>query len=243
MADKVAILYDIENTSYKMLAFAIKQAKKISNNIIVVSDWDMHSANPRWKQFFTDKRISADQVERRSTGENSLDYALFDAALNLHRDGINKFIVVSSDSDFSEAAKLFSDRSAVYIMGIGGICSNKLLRKSYDRFLYYPPSIAQKIAHDRCIPSVEPVEQVRLCLIKAYQLAAQRTKWVTMPRLGQALKTLFPEFSFPKDHPHKLRDAVKIYHTSFEWKRDGNMILVKRKRQKYSSSQNPDLTL
>lgn len=54
-------------------------------------------------------------------------------------------------------------------------------------------------------------------------------RWVSICELSLGLKALFPEFIFPQDHPKKLRCVIKLYQSSFEWKKNGNIILVKRK--------------
>ncbi|WP_094604509.1 hypothetical protein SPSIL_052520 [Sporomusa silvacetica DSM 10669] len=229
MSDAVAILYDLENSSFEMLNYAVKKAKKYSSDIRVASDWEMEFSK-RWNQLFARKDLSFIQVERKITGKNSLDYALFDAAVVLQQEGFKQFIIVTTDADFADIAKLLhNERVSTYILGIGGICCSEKLRASYDKFLYYPTGTAQKVANDNCIPKGEPLDEVRECLFKAYSLAAKGKRWVSMHELGQAFKSLYPEFIFPKDHPLRLRGIIKIYHTSFEWKRNGNILLVKRR--------------
>jgi hypothetical protein len=168
------------------------------------------------------------QVERKIIGKNSLDAALFEAALFLQKEGIQHFIIVTTDTDFVEIVKELKKNATSYILGIGGISSNKKLRTVYDEFLYYPPNVLNKVLEDAKIPKGEPNEKVREYLLKAYSQAKKSNKWIPVHLLGSEFKILFPDFAFPKDHPNKFRLIIKIYHTSFEWKRNGKQILVKR---------------
>lgn len=228
MLSIVAILYDRENSSLKALIYAIKKAKEYSSNVIVVSDWKM-GFSKRLDQI-SPKGLSYMHAERNFAGKNSLDYALFDAAISLKRAGVNKFIILTDDVDFVEIIRrLNNDCVPSHVIGIGGISCSKKLQAYFDEFIYYPPSIVIKLKNDYLIPSGEPLDEVRQCLVKAYNFADKGGGWVTICQLAVALKTIYPELVFPNDHPRKLRDIIKLYHVSFEWRRDGNRILVREK--------------
>lgn len=228
MSDVAAILYDRENSSLKALIYAIKKAKESFSNVIVVSDWKMGFCEKLDK--ISTSGVSYMTVDRSLVGKNSLDYALFDAAINLKRAGVNHFIVLTDDVDFVGIVRtLHNDSIPSYIIGIGGICCSKKLQIACDEFIYYPTSILKKLKDDCRIPRGVPLDEVLECLTMAYASAKKLGKWVTITQFAQSIKNLYPEMVYPKDHPRKLRDIIKLYHATFEWRRDGNRILVRQK--------------
>jgi predicted nuclease of predicted toxin-antitoxin system len=173
----VAVLYDIENSSYEMLNYALGKAQKFATNIKVVSDWGKCPNQRRWNRLLVRKDLSFAQIERKNIGKNSLDNALFEAAVSLQKEGVQQFIIITTDTDFADIARFLHMSQQVYILGVGGICCNEKLRIAYDKFLYYPPGIGSKVAHDDDIPPGEPIEAVRERLLKAYNLAKSGKGW------------------------------------------------------------------
>ena len=137
----VAVLYDIENAPFEMLDYALGKARKyLPCKLLAASDWELRPDKKRWNRLMRRKGYTFLQVERKVDGKNSLDYALFDMALQLKNKGVRHFIIITTDSDFAQIAKtLKQDEPTVHIVGIGTEQANQLLRDAYDEFVCYPP--------------------------------------------------------------------------------------------------------
>ena len=139
--ETVAVLYDIENAPFEMLDFTLGKAQKFFPcRMIVVSDWEKHPEQKRWNRLMTRKGYTFRQIDRKVDGKNSLDYALFDMAKILRDEGVRRFLIVTTDSDFINIAKMLREsETPCHIIGVGTEQASQLLRDAYDEFYCYPP--------------------------------------------------------------------------------------------------------
>lgn len=139
--ETVAVLYDIENAPFEMLDYTLGKARKyLPCRMIVVSDWDERPNQKRWDKLIRRPGFTFRQVERTVDGKNSLDYALFDTAALLKQEGVQKFFIITTDSDFAKIAEMLkADGATAYIIGVGTKQASQLLRDAYDEFICYPP--------------------------------------------------------------------------------------------------------
>ena len=139
--ETVAVLYDIENAPFEMLDFTLGKAQKFFPcRMIVVSDWEKHPEQKRWNRLMTRKGFTFRQIDRKVDGKNSLDYALFDMAKILRDEGVRRFLIVTTDSDFINIAKMLREsETPCHIIGVGTEQASQLLRDAYDEFYCYPP--------------------------------------------------------------------------------------------------------
>ena len=136
--DTVAILYDIENAPIEMLQFTIEQAKRyMPCRVIVISDWEAHPEQKRWDKLMEYPDFTFRQINRTYEGKNSLDSALYDSAQILYKEGVRKYFIITTDSDFINIAKLLNSVDKSYIIGIGTQQASRYLRKAYDEFLVF----------------------------------------------------------------------------------------------------------
>ena len=139
--ETVAVLYDIENAPFEMLDFTLGKARKFFPcRMIVVSDWEKHPEQKRWNRLMARKGFTFRQIDRKIDGKNSLDYALFDMAKLLRDEGVRRFLIVTTDSDFINIAKMLREsETPCHIIGVGTEQASQLLRDAYDEFYCYPP--------------------------------------------------------------------------------------------------------
>ena len=139
--ETVAVLYDIENAPFEMLDFTLGKAQKFFPcRMIVVSDWEKHPEQKRWNRLMTRKGFTFRQIDRKVDGKNSLDYALFDMAKILRDEGVRRFLIVTTDSDFINIAKMLREsETPCHIIGVGTEQASQLLRDAYDEFYSDPP--------------------------------------------------------------------------------------------------------
>lgn len=139
--EAVAVLYDIENAPFEMLDYALGKARRFMPcRMIAASDWESRPNKKRWNRLMNRKGFTFLQIERKVNGKNSLDYALFDMALNLKKQGVQKFIIITTDSDFAQIVNtLKADQDSVYVVGVGTHQARAVLREACDKFICYPP--------------------------------------------------------------------------------------------------------
>ena len=138
--DTVAILYDIENAPIEMLQYTIDQAQRYRPcRMIVVSDWEAHPEQKRWDQLMQYPDFTFRQISRTFYGKNSLDSALYDAAQMLYQEGVRKYFIITTDSDFVDIAQSLNAEDPSYIVGVGTKQASEDLRNAYNEFFVYPP--------------------------------------------------------------------------------------------------------
>ena len=182
----VAVLYDIENAPFEMLDYALGKARKyLPCKLLAASDWDLRPDKKRWNRLMRRKGYTFLQVERKVDGKNSLDYALFDMALQLKNKGVRHFIIITTDSDFAQIAKtLKKDEPAVHIVGIGTEQANQLLRDAYDEFVCYPPiqpsAVEPPVTEEKIMVKNDEAEKILPLTVPAAEPAGNLQ--VTIPK-------------------------------------------------------------
>ena len=150
--DTVAILYDIENAPIEMLQYTIDIAQRYQPcRMIVVSDWEAHPDQKRWDRLMESPDFTFRQIRRTFLGKNSLDSALYDSAQILYQEGVRKYFIITTDSDFVRIAEFLNSEDPSYIIGIGTKQASEDLRNAYNEFFVYPPPTEkeQKAAREK----------------------------------------------------------------------------------------------
>ena len=144
--DTVAILYDIENAPFEMLDYTLGIARRFQPcRIIVVTDWDkVPEDQKRWERLRRRPGFTFRPVTRTYLGKNSLDNALYDSALVLYKDGVRRYFIITTDSDFVKIAEALNSGDKSYIIGVGTKQASETLRSAYDEFFCYPPEKPEK---------------------------------------------------------------------------------------------------
>ena len=138
--DTVAILYDIENAPIEMLQYTIDQAQRYQPcRMIIVSDWEAHPEQKRWDRLMEYPDFTFRQISRTFFGKNSLDSALYDSAQILYQEGVRKYFIITTDSDFVSIAESLNAEDPSYIIGVGTKQASEDLRNAYNEFFVYPP--------------------------------------------------------------------------------------------------------
>ncbi len=140
-SETVGILYDIENAPFGMLNYTLNKARRYQPcRTIVISDWEVHAEQKRWEKLMQRQGFTFRQIDRKFHGKNSLDYALFESAKLLYAEGVRRFFIITTDSDFVRIAEaLNSGETPSYIIGVGTKQASEILRSAYDEFFCYPP--------------------------------------------------------------------------------------------------------
>ena len=157
-SDTVAILYDIENSPFEMLNFTLEKAERYQPcRIIVVSDWDARPEQKRWEKLMRRPGFTFRQISRTFFGKNSLDSALYDSAQILYQEGVRKFFIVTTDTDFVSIAESLNADTPSYIIGVGTKQASESLRNAYNEFFVYPPE--EDVKKSKSAETHEPVRE------------------------------------------------------------------------------------
>lgn len=145
-SDTVAIIYDIENSPFEMLDYTLGKARKhLPCRMIVASDWEKRPNQKRWNRLLRRDGYTFRQIDRTTEGKNSLDYALFDTAMIMKQEGVKRFYIITTDSDFVKIAQaLKQNDNDAYIVGVGTQQASKVLRDAYDEFICFPQEQKEK---------------------------------------------------------------------------------------------------
>lgn len=141
----VAVLYDIENAPFEMLNFTLGKARRYQPcRTIVVSDWEARPEQKRWEKLLRRPGFTFRQISRTYQGKNSLDSAIYDSAKLLYDEGVRRFFIITTDSDFVRIAEYLNSGTPSYIIGVGTKQASETLRNAYDEFFVYPPEEKEK---------------------------------------------------------------------------------------------------
>lgn len=221
MSDTIVVLYDIENSSFEMLEFALEKARAIgSAPIYVYSDWTICGKKKKWQDLFHRRQAIFIQIGRALDGKNALDKALFETALTLRAESIKNFVIVTSDTDFIKLAqKLRLDKDA-RVVGVGANIKDEKLKEAYDQFYCYAPSAAPP-AYD----------ETGAFLSRLFAEAANGRVWVPLSEIGTLLKRKHAAVKFPQGYPPQLKKIFALHRDQFELKQEGMLVFARANQQ------------
>ena len=155
--ETVAILYDIENAPFEMLNYTLGKARRFQPcRTIVVSDWEARPEQKRWDKLMRRPGFTFRQISRTYLGKNSLDSAIYDSAKSLYEEGVRKFFIITTDSDFVRIAEQLNSETPSYIIGVGTKQASEILRNAYNEFFVYPPEEKKKAVKAEAGKKEEP---------------------------------------------------------------------------------------
>lgn len=116
----VAMLIDGDNAQPALMDAMVEEAMRYGTMTFrrVYGDWTAQNMNG-WKSILQDHAIQPIQQFRNTTGKNATDSALIIDAMDiLHKEEVDIFVIVSSDSDFTRLATRLREAGKT-VIGIG----------------------------------------------------------------------------------------------------------------------------
>lgn len=161
----VGILYDIENAPFEMLNYTLGKARRFQPcRTIVISDWEERPEQKRWEKLLRRPGFTFRQISRTFLGKNSLDSALYDSAKLLYEEGVRRYFIITTDSDFVRIAQMLNSKEKSYIIGVGTKQASETLRNAYDEFIVYPAEEKETVRKKHACKGAEAGEKAEVAL-------------------------------------------------------------------------------
>lgn len=173
----VGILYDIENAPFEMLNYTLGKARRFQPcRTIVISDWEERPEQKRWEKLLRRPGFTFRQISRTFLGKNSLDSALYDSAKLLYEEGVRRYFIITTDSDFVRIAQMLNSKEKSYIIGVGTKQASETLRNAYDEFIVYPAEEKETVRKKHTRKNAETAEAAEEALEKAEPKANKKAE-------------------------------------------------------------------
>ena len=173
----VGILYDIENAPFEMLNYTLGKARRFQPcRTIVISDWEERPEQKRWEKLLRRPGFTFRQISRTFLGKNSLDSALYDSAKLLYEEGVRRYFIITTDSDFVRIAQMLNSKEKSYIIGVGTKQASETLRNAYDEFIVYPAEEKETVRKKHTRKNAETAEKAEEALDKAEPKANKKAE-------------------------------------------------------------------
>lgn len=134
---RIAVLIDSENVPYKNIGGVLREVAKYGTPTIkrIYGDWTTQQASG-WKGVLLEHALTPIQQYSYTSGKNSTDSAMIIDAMDLLYEGnVERFCIVSSDSDFTRLVIRLRE-SGRYVIGIGERKTPNAFIVACDKFIY-----------------------------------------------------------------------------------------------------------
>ncbi len=134
---RIAILIDSDNVSHKNIGGILSEIAKYGTPTIkrIYGDWTTQQASG-WKSVLLEHALTPIQQYAYTTGKNSTDSAMIIDAMDLLYGGnVERFCIVSSDSDFTRLVIRLREAGR-YVIGIGERKTPNAFIVACDKFIY-----------------------------------------------------------------------------------------------------------
>lgn len=245
----LAVLIDADNISPADADAILQEITDIGDPALrrVYGDWSSSNLSG-WKKKIRQLGMQARQQSANTSGKNSSDIGLVIEAMDiLHSGRFDGFVLVSSDSDFTQlAGRLRED--GLQVIGIGKKKTPASLRNICNRFIFIEniekapedSSDEEEAApedspdEEEAVPREPPTKAVPL-IRAAMDKIEQEDEWYNLGAVGSNIYTAHPDFD-PRTYgspTKKLSDLVKLLKgQGFETRRQANHLQLRWTKKK-----------
>ena len=142
----------------------------------MISDWEERPEQKRWEKLLRRPGFTFRQISRTFLGKNSLDSALYDSAKLLYEEGVRRYFIITTDSDFVRIAQMLNSKEKSYIIGVGTKQASDTLRNAYDEFIVYPAEEKETVRKKHTRKNAETAEKAEEALEKAEPKANKKAE-------------------------------------------------------------------
>ncbi len=227
----LAVLIDADNIPYSNIKGMLDEITKFGIPSIkrIYGDWTKPTVSG-WKPALLEHAITPIQQYSYTSGKNATDSAMIIDAMDiLHREKIDGFCIVSSDSDFTRLATRLREASKL-VIGIGEKKTPTPFIVACDKFIYIEiiskaetaklKSKATSLKASEPVQSEPDVDKIDNEIIKLIKSTindlADDAEWASLARVGGVLNKKKPDFD-PRNYGYpKLTPMIKSLSSYFE---------------------------
>lgn len=219
MENKIALLIDCDNISFKTIDSIIKELDTYGEIIIKRAYGNWRSDNLKnWLQKLTELSIKPIHQIDYTKGKNASDMAIvIDAMDMMHLKKVNSFAIVSSDSDFTPLTmKLLEEGFKVY--GFGTKQTPSSLKNSCSVFTDIL-SLSENTTNEK---TIDPKIQLKENILQIFNQQSPNNESITMEKFNQKLKENHIDF-----HRYGFKqlkvfiDSLDLFHILINDKNQG----------------------
>lgn len=215
-----AVLIDADNVASSNIKGILEEITKSGNPTIkrIYGDFTSSQLNS-WKAVLLENAITPIQQYAYTTGKNSTDSALIIDAMDiLHKEKVDGFCIVSSDSDFTRLVTRLRESSKM-VIGIGEKKTPQPFIVACDKFIYIE-ILNHSLSEADPSGVKKNVDVVDKGLISMLTLTindlADENGWAYLGEVGSQLMRRKPDFD-PRNYGFdKLTPLVKSLRDFFE---------------------------
>jgi uncharacterized LabA/DUF88 family protein len=235
---KLAVLIDADNVPYGSIKGIMEEITKDGIPTIkrIYGDWTK-PAMKGWKESLLEHSVTPIQQYAYTTGKNATDSALIIDAMDiLHRENVDGFCIVSSDSDFTKLASRLRE-SGKMVIGIGEKKTPKPFIASCNKFIYIEilqktdlqegsneskvtgqtkGTPATKKSKKQVNSLLKVDEEIKALLRNAIERVSDDTGWAYLGDIGNSLRVVKSDFDSRNYGFKKLSDMFKSLNVLFE---------------------------
>ncbi|MEO1492639.1 MAG: NYN domain-containing protein [Pseudomonadota bacterium] len=221
----LAVLIDADNVPAKHATEILNEISGIGDPALrrVYGDWSSPGLTS-WKDQIRELGMVARQQTANTKGKNASDIGLvIDAMDILHSDRFDGFVLVSSDSDFTQLASRLREDGRM-VIGIGEKKTPAALRNVCNQFIFIENIVGD--AEDtaaRPKTKREPASKVVPIVRSAMAKIDQDHEWYRLGGVGSQIRAAHPDFDPRTYGSSKLSDLVKNL-PGFETRQTGTHI-------------------
>ena len=241
--DSLAVLIDADNTSarYAQAIFAEITRLGQANVRRIYGDFSTGRL-AAWDPEIKSLAMLQQQQRSNTTGKNSADIALVIDAMDLmHKDKLDGFCLVSSDSDFTRLAQRLREEG-LEVYGFGERKTPDAFRNACHRFIYVENLVDAK--PEQQSPSTGPGTQTKEPPASAVSLIANVIEdtddngWINLSEVGNRILATAPDFD-PRTYGCPNLSTLVTMSGGFDVrKQSGTAVHIRRKSAETESSGN-----
>lgn len=222
----VAMLIDGDNAQPALIDAMFDEAMKYGRLTFrrVYGDWTQQQMSG-WKSTLQSHAIQPVQQFRNTVGKNATDSALIIDTMDiLHKEDVDIFVIVSSDSDFARLSTRLREGGKM-VVGVGKRMTPEAFVKACNIFVYTENLVPFGAMDD---PNKKPnvngsvqdftndIDELRDLLVRAVDLTQCEDGSCFLSQIGISLHNLDPGFDPRTYGKKKLLDLMKMFPGVFE---------------------------
>jgi len=205
----LAVLIDTENSSPFKIVEILNEISRLGKASVkrAYGDWTRQIMTS-WKQVVVKYSIQPIQQFSYTAGKNSTDSTLIIDAMDiLYQNNVDGFCIVSSDSDYTKLAVRLRE-SGFIVYGFGEKKTPESFSQACDKFIYIENLTLGEFDFKRMQDLLKDTDLVQL-LEKAVADASDESGWALLPRVGQIIQNIKPDFDHRSYGFKNLSDLIK----------------------------------